>query len=240
MFGFDSKVRYSECDSEFNLSLVGVVNYLQDCTTFHSDELGVGTEALRNRNRAWLLSSWQIVIDRLPKMGENIRIKTIPYEFKGIYGQRNFMIEDESGADIVKANSVWFFYDTESGKPAKVDEEERNAYPIGERIDMDYAPRKISLPKLDIKAEPVHVSLSMLDSNRHVNNGQYIMLAEQLMEEKFGGRQLVGQIRAEYKRQARLGDVLYPCLGRDENTIFVDLKNAESESYAVVAFDLKH
>lgn len=239
MYSIKSRVRYSECDTDFNLTLASVVNYLQDCSTFQSTDIGVGTESLRNRNRAWLLSSWQIVVDRLPHLGENIEVGTQAYEFKGFYGMRNFLIRDESGVDIVKANSVWFYYDICEGKPVKVDDVERNAYPLGEKLEMDYAPRKISVPELSISAEQIAVTRSMLDSNKHVNNGQYIMVAEQLMKEYFADTKAVGQIRAEYKRQARLGDVFYPYLGKDGDTIFVDLRNDKAESYAIVAFDIK-
>ena len=32
MYTFDSRVRYSETDEEGNLSVVGIMNYLQDCS----------------------------------------------------------------------------------------------------------------------------------------------------------------------------------------------------------------
>lgn len=239
MFSFDSRVRYSECDSDFNMTVASVVNYLQDCTTFHSYELGVGTESLKARNRAWLLSSWQIVIDRFPHMNEKIKIATVPYEFKGIYGLRNFIIFDENDESIVKANSVWFFYDSENGKPAKIDDIERNAYPLGDKIDMDYAPRKIDLPPMNLSAQPVPVSLSMLDTNHHVNNGQYILVAKMIMDsvKKDAG---VRQIRAEYKRQALMGDIFYPKVGEKEGEFYVDLENESGESFAVIAFTIEN
>ena len=39
MYTFDSRVRYSETDEEGNLSVVGIMNYLQDCSTFQSEDL---------------------------------------------------------------------------------------------------------------------------------------------------------------------------------------------------------
>ena len=43
------------------------------------------------------MSSWQIVIERRPVLGEPIRIATWPYEIKGIYGLRNFAMYDKDG-----------------------------------------------------------------------------------------------------------------------------------------------
>ena len=44
MYCFDSRVRYSETDERGRLSLTGILNYLQDCSTFQSEDLGMGIE----------------------------------------------------------------------------------------------------------------------------------------------------------------------------------------------------
>ena len=36
MYSFDSRIRYSECDETARLDYVALVNYLQDCSTFHT------------------------------------------------------------------------------------------------------------------------------------------------------------------------------------------------------------
>jgi hypothetical protein len=47
MYTFESRVRYSECASDARLSLLGLVNYLQDCSCFQSESLGIGIEDMR-------------------------------------------------------------------------------------------------------------------------------------------------------------------------------------------------
>ena len=44
MYTFDSRIRYSETDETGALSLLGVINYLQDCSTFQSEDIGLGVE----------------------------------------------------------------------------------------------------------------------------------------------------------------------------------------------------
>ena len=58
MYSFDSRVRYSEVDEDRKLSLTGVINYMQDCSTFQSEDLNMGIDYLTEKHRAWLLSSW--------------------------------------------------------------------------------------------------------------------------------------------------------------------------------------
>lgn len=42
MYTFQSRVRYSELDPERKLSIASIVDYFQDCSTFHSEQLGGG------------------------------------------------------------------------------------------------------------------------------------------------------------------------------------------------------
>ena len=64
MYELNSRVRYSETDIDAKLSLTGIMNYMQDCSTMQSEDAGVGIGYLGREKKAWLLSSWQIVIDQ--------------------------------------------------------------------------------------------------------------------------------------------------------------------------------
>ena len=57
MYTFTSRVRFSETDENGKLSLAGIMNYLQDCSVFHSEDVGNGTDVLKKRDRVWLSSS---------------------------------------------------------------------------------------------------------------------------------------------------------------------------------------
>ena len=139
MYSFDSFVRYSEVGEDKKLTLDGIINYFQDCSTFQSEELQVGVERLEALQRVWVLSSWQIVIDRYPALCEKIRISTWPYQFQGFLGWRNFTMTDGDGKLLAWANSLWTFLDTQTGRPARVPEEIEKAYTLEEKLDMEYA-----------------------------------------------------------------------------------------------------
>ena len=105
MYSFNTRIRYSETDETQKLTLEGLLNYFQDCTTFHSEDLGLGVDYLRETKQAWVLNVWQIDVERFPQMGEYVKVCTAPYEFKGFMGFRNFWMEDEEGNAIAKANA---------------------------------------------------------------------------------------------------------------------------------------
>ena len=54
MYTFESRIRYSETGSEGRLTMASLINYFQDCSTFHSEDLGLGV-AYRPWARRWSL-----------------------------------------------------------------------------------------------------------------------------------------------------------------------------------------
>ena len=230
MYSFNARVRYSEVGGDRRLSVPGVVNYLQDCSTFQSEDLKMGIDYLEQSHRAWWLSSWQIVIDRYPRLGEEIVVSTWPYDFKGIYGYRNFTICDKQGEYLVKANSIWFLFDTKAGRPVKVERKDIRGYQTegDKKLDMEYAPRRIVLSGEYEAGEPVTVTLHHIDTNRHVNNAQYVSIARELLPESF----FVRELRAEYKKAAAQGDRLYPKIARIQEGYVVSLQDESGTPYA--------
>ena len=87
MYSFDGRVRYSECNEDGRLSLVSMMNYLQDCSTFHSEATEVGLDWLKEQGLAWILGSWLIEIDELPRFAEKIRTNTWCYSLHGAPGR---------------------------------------------------------------------------------------------------------------------------------------------------------
>lgn len=229
MYHFESRVRYSETDETGSLSITGIMNYLQDCSTFQSEDLKLGIEYLKNKKKAWWLNFWQILIDRYPKMGERIVISTWPYDFKGIFAYRNFTICDEQGNYLVRADSSWFFYDLEKNCPVRVTEEEVRGYGVGEApLDLPSAPRKIVLPGEYRMGEPITVSHHHMDTNLHVNNAQYVKIAKELLPEQF----IIGELRTEYKKAAVLGDTMKPRISRTSEGYVVSLQDEEENPFA--------
>lgn len=91
IYSFDGRVRYSETGENGLLTLPGILNYFQDCSTFQSEEVGLGLKVLKEWNRFWVLSAWQVIVERYPAMGEQIRTSTWAYGFRGFMGFRNLL-----------------------------------------------------------------------------------------------------------------------------------------------------
>lgn len=224
------RVRYSEVGADEKVSMSQIVKYFQDCSIFQSEDIGHGLHFLEKRNRAWLLLGWQILVDRYPCFGEEILVGTWAYDWKKIYGYRNFDIQDLNGNRIAYANSIWVYTDTQIQAPTNLDSDEVEAYGHHPRLSMDYAPRKIRTPKDFIQLEPFLITKMHIDTNHHVNNAQYIAFAEELLPEQFQ----IHQIRAEYKRSAVLHDTIYPRITADTDRYTIQLCDEHGTPYVIV------
>ncbi len=227
-----SRVRFSEIDHTRKMTLPGIINYFQDCSIFQSEEIGYGLEYLNKQKKAWMLSAWQIVIERYPKLGEEITVSTWASGFKGICGDRNFCMRDEAGEITACANSLWVYMDLQKGRPAKPEADEVEAYGVSKPLGMERAPRKIDIPENMTELQSFPVRRYHIDTNEHVNNCQYVQMAKEVYE----GEEPIRQVRAEYKKSAVYNDIIMPRAGREDNRTVVELCNVEGQAFAVVEF----
>lgn len=232
MYTLESRIRYSETDADGMLSMAGIMNYFQDCSTFHSEDSGVGVSYLKKIQKAWMLSSWKIEMLRRPALGEKIIVGTWPYDIKGIYAYRNFVMLDEEKKEIVKADSIWFLCDAVTGRPMRIQEEDVSAYGSPEpKLAMKPVSRKITLPEQMEERSKIVVLPHHIDTNHHVNNAKYVEIAQEVTERP----QEVRELQVEYKRAAVLGDTLVLKVGKTDQEEIIALCKEDGQVCAVVA-----
>lgn len=224
MYTFESRIRYSEVGIDGNLTLESLLDYFQDSSTFHSEDLGLGIDYLKERHLAWVLSAWQIVVKRYPHLNERVIIGTAPYDFKGFIGNRNFWMDTEDGERLAYANSIWTLMDISKMMPTKPTSDMLEGYVLADKLEMDYAPRKIIVPENGKEQEEIQVRPHHLDTNGHVNNGQYVRMAMDYVPKEFR----ISQLRTEYKKQAVLNDRIIPIAAvNEEGTCYTVCLNGE-------------
>ena len=235
MYSFDSRIRYSEVDSQRHVTLPSIIDYFQDCSTFQSEDIGVGFEVLKERKNAWILAYWQVIVDRYPEFGEQITVGTFATGFKGLFGERNFVMKDGNDRQIACANSLWVFMDMAKGRPTRPGAEDIEPYGMEAPLDMPYEGRKIVIPEMMEDRESFPVRKYHIDTNEHVNNCQYVQMAMDAVEV---GKDIC-RARAEYKRSAVYQDMIFPKAAREEERTVVGLCDVQGEPYAIVEFGYK-
>lgn len=232
MYKIETKVKYSECGENGKMKLVSIVNQFQDSSSEHSESLGVGMDYLKAKRKAWILNSWQIVIERYPNAHEDIVVTTWPTGFRGVFGPRNFCMKTPDGEMLAYANTLWVYMDIDKGMPTKPSEEEKSIYGTEPPLPMKYASRKIKLPEQAKAVDTVSVRKYHIDTNSHMNNSQYVLLAAEVLPDTFVAK----QVRVEYKKSAVYGDKIVIKTAEEEERIVVELCDEVGTTYAIVEF----
>ena len=188
---------------------------------------------MEEHQKAWVLSFWQIVIERRPKLGEEVTVETFAIGFDGLYGTRNFVMTDAKGSKIAYAYSIWVFMDLKKGRPVRPQPQEIAGYGTEEPLPMEYAGRKIPLPKERKQGEPFPVRRHQIDTNHHVNNSQYVQMALDVWEE-MGTPSKIRELRVEYKKSAVYGDMIYPSMIEEQDNTTIVLGDEKERPYAIV------
>ena len=122
MYEFSSRVRYSEVDPEWRMTLAALTKRMQDCSVFHSDSIGRGPEVWVAEKVGWVLVSWQILIRKFPVFGESVTTGTWAHRFHAMEGDRNFIVKNEAGELCAEANARFIYFDLAGQRPLRVPE----------------------------------------------------------------------------------------------------------------------
>lgn len=234
IYSFQSRVRFSEIDETGRIKPYSILNYLQDVATFQGQEVGFGVDWTRESRKVWVIASCQMQVEEYPRFGDEIRISTWATSARGMIGCREFSITSPDQAKTyVIAKSDWVYLDLQKNRPIHVDDVQLAAYGVHpeKKLTEDLGKRKISVPDAGGQASPAFaIQEFQLDTNGHVNNGQWTQMA---LQHKPEGMQ-IRKIRVEFKRQAFLDNLIVPVVYTGENSCIVSLNDEAGEPYCIL------
>ena len=229
------KVTFSDVDSKLDMTMSALIDSMQDCINNHTEEINKGIDYLKSHNRAWFTASWNIEIKRLPKLNEEIIVRTWAHGFTAVTGQRNVLILDKDENVCICADSNWGFLDTEKQCPTKIMPEDFEGYDMGERYPMEKVSRKIALPESFDYVEDIRVRKSDLDYNNHMSNGRYIINAFEYIPEGS-----LKRVRVEYKKQCMFKEELKVYKNNTDKDYYIKFTGKEDgEDRAVILFEME-
>ncbi len=229
-YSFKGRVRYSETDSKGNLAFPALLDYFQDTSTFHGEDWGLKISYLLENNMTWVLGAWQVRLLKKVYLGDEVTASTWAYKFNHSLGFRDYEITDEKGSLIAAAETQYVLLDVKNQCPVNIPDSFAKLYTIEEKSHRNLKlKRKIIALKDGRELPAIEVSNYMLDTNNHVNNTQYIKLSMSLLPRNFE----FNCFRAEYKKQAHLGDVFYPIISEIENGIQIRFKDRDGSLFFI-------
>lgn len=214
-----------EVDASGKMPLSAMGKFMQETAYNHANHLDFGYDQLKQEGLFWVLSRLLISIDKYPRWGDKIRVRTWPSGVEGLLAYREFKVLDMQGNTIGGAGSAWLMLDLEKHRPQRPELlKERNGLFPTERA-LDRRPAKI--PSLNEPKEGVFypVRYSDLDLYDHVNNAKYMQWILDSYPEDLLRQHEVALFEINFLAETKMGD-----------EVAIHTENIESPVSSSIAF----
>lgn len=207
------KIPFDMADMNGHIKLPDVILLSLQVSGMQSIELGVSDKAiLENYNLVWIITDYDIEVDRLPRFAEEITIETEALSYNRLFCYRRFTIYDETGQELIHMMATFVLMDRDSRKVHAVEPD------IVAPYQSDFDKKLIRGPKYANLEEPIskdyHVRFYDLDMNGHVNNSKYLDWIFEVMGADFLTQYIPKKINLKYVKEVRPGGVITSAVER--------------------------
>jgi medium-chain acyl-[acyl-carrier-protein] hydrolase len=206
------EVHYYQIDRNQEATPVSILHFLEDIAISHSEAVGLGVSHLLVQRIGWVLNRWLLKMDKYPKLGDKVVIKTWPSKFERFYGTREFCIQDAQGNLCGKASSLWIYLNLDKKRPMRIPAHFGEIYGLTEQTVIDEPFKEIPdwvHAQSEIK---FHVRKSDIDTNGHVNNARYLEWMLEGIHKDLSLEYQLSELEIIYKKETQYGsDILSEC-----------------------------
>ena len=132
-------VRHHQAGADGLLRIAPLFDFMQDAAALHADELGCGLDFLHRNRMLWVLSRIRVAIDRMPEIGETLRVLTYPTGTERLFALRQFTITDANGGALARATSCWLVLKAESYHPLRPESALERPLPLNEALPRHFS-----------------------------------------------------------------------------------------------------
>ena len=193
--------------------------YLQEVAGNHFKLLEDPTDPIAGKHLFWAVSRHRVKINRLPRLGETVRVETWPMPTTRVAYPRAMAMYSLTGELLAQSISLWVLMDGESramvlpGKSGGLVEGTQR----GTELDIPKSPAVKELPRVCCR----DVTYSLLDTNGHMNNTRYLDWVDDLLSAQFHRTHAVSEFVICYLNEARENDRLSLHWGVSENGVLL-------------------
>ncbi|MBR5783405.1 MAG: hypothetical protein IKY33_04185 [Clostridia bacterium] len=208
-------LRAVDFDKYGRLQPAAILGLFQDAAGQHSEELGLGFDAMLERCYLWVLIRVRFDIFRPAKRYQKVIIKTWPLSPTRLSYRREYCMEDTDGNTLVSGSSEWVVMHSQKRRLLSVPD----LYPFTEGFckQVMFEGRLPKVPdfEADTPSHTVSAGFSELDMNNHVNNTKY---ANFIMDAVAPAQEdAVKSFQIDYRKEVLQGTKLHIHYLKDEN-----------------------
>lgn len=204
------RIRNFETDSQGDLTLLSLANYLQDAADRHAIQLGVGMPVLAELGLSWVLHRMKITVARWPRLAEEIRIETQPSGLERVYVYRDFRMYDQHGNLLVTVSSTWLVFDILKRTLATPAAHFQDIFEPYRDLSFLSRPtlRFSSLPSEKLLRVQVRARHNEIDTNAHVNNSVYFQWLLEPLSAEFLETNFCSEVEIQFKKECTRQDLI--------------------------------
>ncbi|MDR0300261.1 MAG: acyl-[acyl-carrier-protein] thioesterase [Streptococcaceae bacterium] len=199
------RVPFYHSDAKREMTIPAILNVALQISGEQSTELGRSEDWLRdNYHLAWIVTEYEITLNRLPKFLEYIFIETEAVSYNKFFCYRDFRFLDEDKNLLLKIHSTWVLMDPDTRKANRVDDEIVAPYESEKvsKLERGHKFAKLGQPE----KRSYSVRYSDIDMNQHVNNSRYYDWAVDPLGFDFLSQHQPKQIYIKYNHEVRAGE----------------------------------
>lgn len=202
-------IRSYDVDPRMIARLPVLCRFMQEAAYFHAEHLGVGHSHLSPKNIAWVLARMRIEVERLPKWGETVKLRTWPSGRDRLFYCRDFEITDGDGKLLLLASTAWFVIDSVKRERIQPDWWQSQEYPFSPKV---FSSKLDRLKSCDCEGgETMAVNYGDLDQNGHVNNVRYVEWMLNSLPLEFHQAHVLQSLEVNYLAEAVYGHSVSIC-----------------------------
>ncbi len=226
-FGYqeDFRIRTFHIDSAKNATLPAVVQLMQEAAMQNVIDIKLSIWDLAPHKISWVLMRKNMTINRLPILGEKIKVVTYPTGFEKFFTYRDYKVFAENGDLLCQSASTWLLMDIEKRRMARIPD-------FIKVLEKDMVHNiEIGLPrpslKLNVKLEKetylkkFEVNYFDLDFNNHLSNVTYLKWMLEALPSDFLLKNQIKNIDILYRAECRLGEIVSSAVEQVEENVFI-------------------
>ena len=227
----DWRVEFNDCYSNGRISYVTLSRYLQDTAGYHAEEGGFGIHDMVANNQSWVLTRFAMEVDKLPKLGDIVTVKSWISFVKGAFSNREYEVF-VGDKQIVRATSSWTVINfvKRQVEHLKMD---TSQFKFRNEIAVEHAANRIHLDVEFKEVSSLDVRFSALDMVQHVSNLKYLDWTFDNVDPQKILKSKLKKITVNYIKELNLNDKVLISSNQNKNIQIIKMdKNSDKSCFA--------
>ena len=206
-FEYSMKIPFDMSDVNGFIKIPQLILLSLQVSGMQSIELGMSDMyILENYNLVWIITDYNMKIDRLPVFDEKITIETYAMSHNRLFCYRAFNIKDEEGNTIIEMVATFVLMDRDTRKVHPVMSE------ITDAFDSEFSKTMLRGPRFkELEGgveQEYRVRFYDLDMNGHVNNSKYLDWVFEVMGADFLTQHVPKKVHLKYVKEVLAGGII--------------------------------